>query len=378
MIPLAVPNLSGNEVRYLQECIETNFVSTVGPFVDRFEESVALLSGSVDAVATSSGTSALHLALVASGVGVGDLVVLPTYTFVATASAVAQTGAKGWLLDIDLESLTLDLDQVREAISRDCIRTASGLIHRRSQSRVKAIVPVYTNGNVPDMQGFRALAQEYDLALVADAAAALGADCGGLALGSVCPLSIASFNGNKTFTSGSGGAIFGYDQTLLDRARHLGSTARRGRDYHHDAVGFNYRMSNLQAAVGCAQLEKFEELVQRKREISAFYDRLVAGMAGVSGIPGGSFGLSTRWMAGIVVQDPTRLTAVRMSLEQRGIETRAFWKPIHLQPPYQSWVRDSVARSEWLWPRVLTLPCSTSLADKDLELVGRTLIEAMQ
>ena len=372
MIHLAVPNLCGNEKKYLDDCIDTTFVSSVGEYVNRFEEMVAKATGSNNAVATSSGTTGLHAALTAVGVKQGELVIIPTFTFIASANAVAHCGATPWLMDIDEDTWCLDVAQVEKALSEKCIVEKGDLIHRESGRRVAAIMPVYTLGNVPDMKAFRLVADKYNLPLVVDAACAMGATLSGNYIGKLADLSVFSFNGNKTVTSGGGGAIVGDDE-LLKRVKHLTTTARATVEYDFDEVGFNYRMTNIQAAVGCAQMENLDLFVERKRHIRNYYnnsfnDTLWGKFPETNG--------SSCWFSGIVLEQGKCVEDTRKlaeGLKKHDIEARVFWKPVHLQKPYVNAPKESVVRSEELWERILTLPCSTNITDEELGLVAETL-----
>ena len=360
MIPIAVPNLGGNEAAYLRECIDTAFVSTVGPFVGRFEEMVAAAAGTRGAVATSSGTTGLHLALTTLGVGRDDLVILPSFTFIASANATAHCGATPWLIDVEARSWTLDPTLLAQALASETARDGARLVHRPSGRRVAAMMPVHTLGLAADMDRVNAIAAEHGLPVVADGAAALGALYKGGPAGGLGAVTVYSFNGNKTVTAGGGGALASDDLALLERARHLSTTARVGPDYHHDAVGFNYRMTNLQAAVGCAQLERLGPFVARKREIQDRYDRAFEGHPGIAVFPRPEWRESACWLAGITLTDAS-VGAVVNSLRDRGIEARPFWRPVHLQPPYAGAPRTPQPNTESIWSRVLILPCSTHL-----------------
>ncbi|MCR5356249.1 MAG: aminotransferase class I/II-fold pyridoxal phosphate-dependent enzyme, partial [Lachnospiraceae bacterium] len=212
MIPLAVPNLTGNEKEYLDNCIKTTFVSSVGEYVNRFEDMIARETGSAHAVATSSGTTGLHAALTAVGAGCGDLVIIPSFTFIATANSIAHCHAMPWIMDINAVDWCLDPDVVRREIEKNCVIKDGSLIHSRTGKRVAALMPVYTLGNIPDMERFRAIADEYGLPLVADAACAVGATYKGRKFGDLADISVLSFNGNKTITCGGGGAVAGNDE----------------------------------------------------------------------------------------------------------------------------------------------------------------------
>ncbi len=374
MIPLAEPDLSGNEARYLQDCVTSGFVSSVGPFVERFEGLVAEAAGARQAVATASGTVGLHLALVAAGVKPGDLVIVPSFTFIASANAVSHCGASPWLFDIDPETWTLDAGLVARALEADTDRKAGACVHRATGRRVAAIMPVHTLGLAADMDTLKAAARAHDLKIVADAACALGALYKGKPVASTgADLSVVSFNGNKTVTSGGGGAVVGDDAVLLGLARHLGTTARLKPGYDHDMVGFNYRMTNLQAAVGCAQMERLAELLAAKRRIRAVYEKAFAGISGLKPFPDGAGADNACWLSGVVAADAVMAETLRARLAAAGIEAKPFWKPVHLQAPYRDTPRAAQPASEALWQRVVTLPSSVNLSASDQDRVIATV-----
>lgn len=380
MIPLAVPHLGGNEARYLQECVDTNFVSTVGPFVDRFESMVAAAAGAPAAVATSAGTTGLHAALLALGVGPGDLVIVPSYTFIASANAVSHCGAEPWLMDIDAGSWTLDADLLERTLQSETHLQNGVMVHRSSGRRVAAILVVYTLGIPADMDRITALAGRFFLPLVADAAAALGATYKGRAIGNIgADLTVFSFNGNKTVTAGGGGAVVSQDQALLATVRHLTTTARVGDGYDHDRVGYNYRMTNLQAAVGCAQMEQLDTFVAAKRRIAEDYNRALSDIAGVSVFPAPQWGEGACWFGGVVIASPLpTVDEIIAQLRTAGIAARAFWKPMHLQAPYKKASKTEMTLTDAIWRTVLTLPCSTSLTIDDQAHVIQTFFKIAQ
>lgn len=374
MISLAIPNLTGNEKKYLDNCIDTTFVSSVGQYVKQFEEMVAETTGSFEAVATSAGTTAIHAALTAVGVKHNDLVIIPTFTFIASANAVRHCGANPWLMDVSEEDWCLDPDLVQAQIKKCCERRTDGsLYHKERNQRIAALMPVYTLGNVPDMDKFRAIADEYKLPLVVDAACAIGATYNGKPLGQLADLSTLSFNGNKTITCGGGGAVVGTDEKLLAHVRHLTTTARVWPDYDFDEVGFNYRMTNIQAAVGVAQMERLQSFIERKRFVRKYYEEKLSTWAEARKI---SFFPTTEgascWFSGIVLPTGAKLEdAKKLCAELKGadIEARSFWKPVHLQKPYADCPKSDVKVSEELWERVVTLPCSTGIMDTELSTV---------
>ena len=222
---------------------------------------------------------------------------------------------------------------------------------------------VYTLGHPGDMNGLRK-AQDFNLPLLADGAAALGATYKNKSLAELADLTVFSFNGNKTITAGGGGMVVGNDSELVNRTRHLSTTARVGGDYHHDAVGFNYRLTNLQAAVGCAQMERLEEFVAKKRQIAAIYDNELGGLPGMRPFPAARWASSACWFSGISLEagKTKPLHEVCSELKSRGIDAKMFWKPIHLQPPYILTERQEMSITEATWERVLTLPCSTGIS----------------
>ena len=381
MIPLAVPNLAGREREYLEECVTSTFVSSVGPFVDRFEASVAEAAGARGAVATSSGTTALHLTLHCLGVRPGDMVILPSLTFIASANAIAHCGAVPWLLDVSVESWTLDPARLADLVRTHIDLTSSGPIHRGSGRRVAAILPVHTLGHPADMQPIVAVGEEFGIPVVADAAAALGATYQDRPIGKLgAAASVISFNGNKTVTAGGGGAVVTDDDRLLERARHLSTTARTGDDYDHDEVGFNYRMTNLQAAVGCAQIERLNTFVARKRQVHAFYRERLAALPGVSAFPQASWASSACWFSGVVLDalSPAEVADVRAKLRRAGVDARPFWKPMHLQRPYRDAPCEALPFTDALWARVLTLPCSTGITTDELSQVAELVDEVLE
>ncbi len=376
MIPLSIPDLTGNEAGYLQECIDTGFVSSVGPFVSRFESAVAEAAGAPLAVATASGTAGLHVALTALGVGRDDLVILPALTFIASANAIAYCGATPWLLDVSAESWTLDADLLETVLRQETTRQGDALLHIPTGRRVAAILPVYTLGLPAEMARIVAIAQAYRLPVVADAAAALGSTAQGQAVGALgADLTVFSFNGNKTVTTGGGGAVVGHQENRMALVRHLSTTARQGENYDHDRIGFNYRMTNVQAAVGCAQLERLDAFVQAKRSIRDRYDAAFKESAQLTPFPAPPGFESACWFSGVVVSglNPEGMAALLAGLREEEVAARPFWKPIHRQTPYQDAPRTAQTVSDAIWWRVVTLPCSTGLTEADQAMVIRAV-----
>lgn len=376
MIPLCTPNISGNEGPYLQDCVASTFVSSVGPFVTRFEDEIRAATGAAFAVATSAGTTALHAALHALGVGPGDHVIVPTYTFIASANAVSHCHATPVLLDVGADDWCLDADLLERVLTRDCATGANGLCLKSTGKPVKAVVPVFGMGLAPDMARICAIAARFDLPVVADAAAALGTQVGGQPLArSGALLTCLSFNGNKLVTAGGGGAIVTMDETLGRKIKHLTSTARQGSAYDHDLAGFNYRMTNLQAAVGVAQLERLQDFLAIKARIATRYATAFAGLAAIRpfAMPAGRHG--NHWLSGLYAPEATtaQITAFRSALASAGIESRPFWKPMHDQTPYAGCPRFLTGLSDRIWNNIQPLPCSTHLTDAEQDHVIATV-----
>lgn len=381
MISLAMPNLTGNEKKYLDDCIDTTFVSSVGQYVTKFESMVAEATGSKYAVATSSGTTGLHAALTAVGVKHGELVIIPTFTFIASANSIAHCGAEPWLMDIDPSTWCLDAELVRTEIEKNCELQGSNLIHKPTGKRVAALMPVYTLGNMPDMKAMRQIADEYNIALVVDAACAIGATYEGQDFGGLADLSVLSFNGNKTITCGGGGAVVGNDEELLSHVRHLTTTARVWPDYDFNEVGFNYRMTNIQAAVGVAQMERLNNFISTKRYVRKYYEEQLRQLKKCSITFFPTTDGSSCWFSGIVLPEGAELSTAKeicAKLKESDIEARSFWKPVHLQKPYKDCPVSCVTIAERLWQRIITLPCSTNITEKELAFVSEKVIEAVE
>lgn len=374
LIPLAVPNLDGNEEKYLRQCIATNFVSSVGPFVGEFEKQLSNRVKSKFVVATNSGTSALHLMLISTGVKAGDLVIIPSYSFIATANAVSMTGAKPWFMDIELNSWGLDPDVLREELVKNCMRSDQGLVHKVTGARIAAIMPVYAAGHPPRVSDLCEVAKEFQIPIVFDSAAAIGSKSDGHEIGELEALHSLSFNGNKTITSGGGGAVVSNDAATAKFIRHISTTARTEDGYEHDQVGYNYRLTNVQAAIGVAQLENLDKFLANKRRIAETYMEELSDLSGGS-FPNVSTDTPSHWLSGLLLKDSHRefMPKIIHSLSENGIQARESWRPLHEMTPYRSCFSSTMNSMDFLRNRVLTLPNSTGLTKDDQEKVVRSL-----
>lgn len=375
-IPLAEPTLGGNAARYIQECLTTNFVSSVGPFVDRFEREFAAAVGSRYAVACASGTAALHLAIRVLGVGPGDEVFVPTLTFVASANPIRYERATPVLVDVEEETLNLDPGIVVDELDR---RARLGLRQPR------AIEVVHLLGHPADLAPLLAAAERHGVPVIEDASEAVGATyaggpLAGRAVGSIGRLGCFSFNGNKLITTGGGGMVTTDDESIARRARHLSTQARLpGRAYDHDEVGYNYRLSNLAAALGVAQLEQLPDLLAARRAVAARYDVAIAALPALRPAARASWADPSFWLytARLAAPDAVARDRVLDALASAAIDARPIWTPIHVMAPYADAPRLGGAVAERIFAAAISLPSSSSLApaaqDRVIERLGAAL-----
>lgn len=365
-IPLSIPTLGGNERAYLEECVDTNFVSSVGPFVSKFETEFARAVGAPHAVACATGTAALHLALVSLGVGRGHDVLVQDLTFVASGNPVLYCGADVTLVDSEPRTWNLDPDLVAEEMARR---------RRAGEEQPAAIVAVHLLGHPAEMEALLMAAEEYGVPVVEDATEALGASwtggrLAGKAVGTVGAAGCFSFNGNKIITSGGGGMVVSNDVDLAERVAHLSTQARLpGPEYRHDEVGFNYRLTNIAAALGLAQLEQLDRFVARKREIATRYDDALSGVEGVERPPDEKWAERSSWLYTALFRSRDERERVRRGLIERGIEARPIWPPIHEQRPYQRARRIGGGVAATIADRALSLPSSVSLTSGEQDEV---------
>jgi dTDP-4-amino-4,6-dideoxygalactose transaminase len=376
-IPLAEPSIGGNAAAYLAECLATNFVSSVGPFVTRFEQAFAASVGARFAVACASGTAAIHLALRALDVGPGDEVLVPTLTFVASANPVAYVGATPVLVDVERRTLNLDPGLVADELER---RSRLGL------RQPAAIEVVHLVGHPADLEPVMAAAARFGVTVIEDASEALGASWtagpyAGRQVGVVGRVGCFSFNGNKLITTGGGGMLVTDDETVARRARHLSTQARLpGLAYDHDEVGFNYRLSNLAAALGVAQLEQLPSLLAARRAVAARYDAGLAGLAGIRPAARAAWADPSFWLyTASLDPDVTPRTRDELiaGLAAAAIEARPIWTPLHLTRLYRDGPRIGGEVAEAIFREAVSLPSSSSLTagqqDRVITRIGELL-----
>ena len=378
-VPLAVPEVRGNEWRYVKDCLDTAWVSSVGPYVDRFEEMLAQQVGTKYAVATVNGTAALHIALLVAGVCPDDEVLVSTLTFIAPVNAIRYVGA--WPVFIDAEPTYWQMDPARvvEFLERDCRWSNGTLYNRRTGRRVAAMIPVHILGHPVDLDPILEVARKFGLKVIEDSTEGLGANYKGRSLGCLGDVACFSFNGNKIITTGGGGMLVTNNQEWAQKAKYLTTQAKDDPiEYVHGEVGYNYRLTNLLAAVGCAQMERLAAYVATKRKIAAHYVDKLQGLAGITTMKNAPWAESTIWMYTIRVDgekfgmDSRQLMR---ALGSRQIQCRPLWQPIHQSPAYASKHLLTMPVAEQLAQQCLSLPCSVGLTENEQDRVIAVLVE---
>lgn len=369
-IPLSEPCLQGNEWAYLKECLDSGWVSSAGPFVERFERAVAEYTGAPHAVAVVNATCGLHLALQLVGVEPDDEVLVSNLTFIAPVNAIRYCGAHPVFVDADQASWQFDAEKAQQFLRHECQLTGDTCYNRRTKRRVRAILPVHILGLSCDMGAVVELASRYHLRVVEDAAEGMGVRYQGRHVGTFGDVAVLSFNGNKIITTGGGGMILTRDATLAVRARYLTTQAKSDEtEYLHDDIGYNYRLTNLQAAVGLAQLEQLNGFLQRKRAIARTYAEAFAEYDGLSLMPAPAQTEPTYWLYTILLLQGTTLQQRQTTIQQlraQGIQARPLWCPIHRLKPYRDCQHTDIRWATDLHERAISLPSSTGLTDDDL------------
>lgn len=369
VIPLSEPLIGGNAWTYVKECLDSGWVSSAGAFVTRFEERSAAVTGTDHAVATSSGTAALHIALLVAGVQPDDEVVVPTLTFIAPANAVRYVGAWPVFLDVDAEYWQLDPERLQDFLVKECRWTDGVLRNRLTGRRVSAVMPVDLLGHPVDLDPIVELAHRFELTVIEDATESLGARYKGAPVGRRSDLACLSFNGNKVVTAGGGGMLLTHSPERARVARYLTTQAKDDPvEYIHHAIGYNYRLTNLQAALGLSQLEQLDAHVEAKRSIARRYADGLDDVGGLRTMSVAPWAASSFWLYTILVDAAAYGTDSRgllRALGDRGIQSRPLWQPLHLSPAHAGAqvrggeIAESIAR------QALSLPSSVGLAEAD-------------
>lgn len=372
-IPLSVPLVAGNAWDYLKQCLDQHWVSSAGKFVSDFEQGVARRANRQQGVACTSGTAALHLALIVAGVEAGDEVVVPALTFAAPAFAVRYIGAWPVFLDVDADYWQLDPQRFKDFVERRCDWTDGALINRDTRRRVRAVLPVDLLGHPADMDAIIEIARSRNLMVIEDATESLGAGYRNAPVGDRSDIACFSFNGNKVITAGGGGVIATDDRQLADRARHLSTQAKRDPiEYEHDEIGFNYRLTNIQAALGMSQLELLDDYVAAKRRIASRYAAAFSAMPGLRLMQQAPWAQSSFWLYTPLV-DPRALgldsRAVMRSLAAKKIQSRPLWQPLHRSDAFKDLPAAEAPNADRIAAMALSLPSSVGLTEADQQRV---------
>ena len=364
-VALHEPSFGGNEWAYLKDCLDSTYVSYVGPYVNRFEGMLAEFTGARKAVAVVNGTAALHLALLLAGVKRDDEVLTPALTFVATANAVAYCGAVPHFVDSEERTLGLDPFKLKDYLKDITSDFSKPCVNKHTGRRIKAVIPMHAFGHPVDLDPLADLCREYDLELIEDAAESLGSYYKGRHTGNDGKISILSFNGNKTITTGGGGAVITNDEALGRAAKHLASTAKKPHRwaYKHDEIGYNYRMPNVNAALGCAQMEGLPGLLERKRRLSEAYRRAFAHLEGISFFTEPAFAKSNYWLNVLLLEEACadRRDELLKKTNEAGIMTRPAWTLLNRLPMFQDCPRMDLSCAESLESRLINIPSSAFL-----------------
>lgn len=360
-VSLHEPLFHGNENNYVKSCIDDGWVSSVGSFVNKFEHDLASSCEAEYAVVMVNGTCALHAALLCMGVQPGDEVLVPSLTFIATANAVKHAGATPHFVDVEENSLGIDPLKLQRHLEQTAIRKPGQTINKHTGQPIKALIPVHIFGHPCQIEALAALAHEWNLELLEDATEALGSKQGGHPIGSQ-HTAVFSFNGNKIITTGGGGAVVTRDEILFHRLKHLTTTAKRPHSWAfvHDEVGYNYRMPNINAALGCAQLEQLSLFIDSKRALAAEYIRTFSALEGVHILNEPATTQSNYWLVTLMADRPdkTWLEDTLYALHQSGLLCRPVWHPVHQLPMYDACPRDDLSCTESLAHRIINLPSS--------------------
>lgn len=364
-VALHEPTFQGNEWNYVKDCLDSTFVSSVGKYVDRFEQNLAEFIGAKRAVAVVNGTAALHIALKIAGVEKDDEVLIPSLTFVATANAVTYCNAIPHFVDVEERTLGLDPYKLDDYLKQIGQVQSGGCFNKISGRRIKAVVPMHTFGHPVDLDPLVEVCEKYKLELVEDAAESLGSYYKGVQTGNFGKTAAFSFNGNKIVTTGGGGAIVTNDEKLADFAKHLTTTAKVPHqwEYVHDYIGYNYRMPNINAALGVAQLEQFPSFIEKKRNLTKKYAAVLKDIEGVKLFQEMKFAKSNYWLQTLILEEANIDTRDRLlkELNENNIMARPVWRPMHKLEIYKQNPRMDMEVTEKLQCSLINIPSGVSV-----------------
>lgn len=383
-IPLSVPNLKGNELKYVTKAVETEWVSTSGPYVEEFENKIADYVKAKGAVSCQNGTAGLHISLIINGITRDDEVIVPSLTFIAAVNPVKYMGAEPIFMDCD-DSLTIDLVKLAEFCEKECEFKDGKLTNKKTSKHIKAIVIVHVFGNMADMESLMDIAKRYNLIVIEDATEAIGTyytdgKYKGKYAGTMADIGVFSFNGNKIMTTGGGGMIVSNDKDLLKKAKHLTTQAKQDELYFiHDEIGYNYRMSNLQAALGIAQLESLEDFIKTKKQNYLFYKEYFEDVESVKILDFREDIRSNYWFYSLYLKKGCKLGRNKLIeyLSKENIQSRPIWALINEQVMYRKSQSYKIEKAKEYEQAVVNIPCSTNLSLEDAKYVADCIKKAI-
>jgi perosamine synthetase len=378
-VPLCVPEIRGNEWQYVKECLDTNWVSALGKNIGRFEQAIADHIGVKYSVACSSGTSALHIALLVAGIQPEDEVLMPTLTFVAPANAVRYVGAWPVFMDVQPDIWQMDPQKTVDFLLKECEQKPDSLVNRATGRRIRGISPVHILGHPVDMDPILEIADKFDLVVIEDATESLGATYKGRKVGTLGDVACFSFNGNKIITTGGGGLIATNNKKFAERSRYLINQAKDNPlEYIHNEIGYNYRLSNIQAALGVAQMEQLDDYIAAKQRIARVYQDKLEGVSGLTLPVNAGWAESISWLYTIMVNELKYGAGSRdlmKGLKKEGIESRPLWHPVHSLKPFAGCFAYKIEIADRLYQDGLSLPSSVGLSEEDQARVVRVIKE---
>lgn len=373
-ILLSVPEISGNEWKYIKECLDTNWVSSAGKYVDKFEKEICNFTNAKYAVACINGTAALHISLLVAGVEKGDEVIVPTLTFISPVNTINYVGAHPVFIDSESEFFNIDVQKIEDFCINECHFDGLKLINKNSGRTVKAIIPVHIFGNPCEMDALLDLAKKYNLKIIEDATESLGSKYKTKHTGTIGDIGCYSFNGNKIITTGGGGVIVTDNKEYAEKARYLTTQAKDDSVYYeHNEIGYNYRMTNITAAFGCAQLERLKEFIEIKRNNSKLYSELISDIDGVFYATKEADGCySNHWFYTIAIDEKVFGKNIEQLIKEfasNKIQVRPIWKLNHEQEPYINEFSYKIANAETITRKCLNIPCSVNLTEDEIKRV---------
>jgi perosamine synthetase len=376
MINSSIPNVSEKEKKNLIKCIKDNYISAGGEFIQKFSKEICRITKSKYCVLTSSGSSALHTALLTIGVKKDDLIIVPSFTFIASVSAIKLAGAEPWFFDISNKDWSIDTELLHNELKKNTYFDKKKILrHKKTKQKITAIMPVYTLGQIANIKEIKKIANKYKLKIIADAACAIGAEQDNKKIGEIgVDISTLSFNGNKTITSGGGGALIFNKKKYENLAKIYSNNGRTGTIYSYSKIGFNYRMNNIQAAIGFAQIKKIKKFIKKKKYIRNYYnDNFKDFKTFIDFFPEKKNYTNSYWLSGLILKKKKSKT-LREYLIRNNIECRQFWQPIDRQKPYLRSLKTNMDVTKELWNKIIILPSSTGITLRELEKVKDKII----